>query len=160
MVCVNFNKLARRMQMCWYNWTVCPEQLIQKPIPMKKLITLFLAATVLASFASAATSFKGKRGLDKQLERIEAALGNTERDLSEQKRGFLERRAEVLELQLEVRAALKTAVSELGEDATEEELKAARQAVREQYKEQFQAMKAERRAEREERKAARETPAG
>lgn len=126
---------------------------------MKKLITLLLAASVLASFASAATSFKGKRGLDKQLERIEAVLGDTERDLSEQKRGFLERRAEVLELQLEVRAALKAAVAELGEEATEEELKAAREGVREQYKEQFQAMKEERRAERADRKASREAAA-
>ncbi len=127
---------------------------------MKKLITLILAATVLASFASAEKSFKGVKGLDKQLERIEAVLGDTERDISEKKRGYLERRAEVLELQLEVRAAMKSAVEELGEEATEEELKAARQAVREEYKEQFQAMKEERRAEREERKAARETPEG
>ncbi|MDQ8181474.1 hypothetical protein [Pelagicoccus sp. SDUM812005] len=124
---------------------------------MKKLITLILTVTVFASLANAATSFRGKRGLDKQLERIEAVLGDTERDLSEQKRAFLERRAEVLELQLEVRASLKAAIEELGEDATQEELKAARQAVREEYKEQFQAMKEERRSEREARRSARET---
>lgn len=127
---------------------------------MKKLITILLAATMVGSLANAATSFRGNRGLDKQLERIEAALGNTERDMSEQKRAFLERRQEVLQLQLEVRDALRTAVSDLGEDATEEEIKAARHAVREQYKEQFTAMKEERRAERDERRAARETPVG
>lgn len=127
---------------------------------MKKLITLILAATVLSSIASAATTFRGKRGLDKQLERIEAVLGDTERDLSEQKRAFLERRAEVLELQVEVRAALRAAVAELGDDATKGELKAAHQAVREQYKEQFTALKEERRAERDERRGARETVEG
>ncbi len=127
---------------------------------MKKLITLILAATVLSSFASAGTTFRGKRGLDKQLERVQAVLGDTERDLSEQKRAFLERKAEVLELQVEVRTALRAAIAELGEDATQEEIQAARHAVREQYKDQFAAMKEERRAEREARRAARETPVG
>lgn len=127
---------------------------------MKKIVTLLLTVTVFASLANAASSFRGKRGLDKQLERIEAVLGDTERDLTNKKRAYLERRAEVLELQLEVRKSLRDAVSDLGEDATEEELKAARQAVREEYKEQFQAMKAERRADREARLAARETAEG
>ncbi|MBD5781337.1 hypothetical protein IEN85_17685 [Pelagicoccus sp. NFK12] len=124
---------------------------------MKKLITLLLTVTVFASLANAASTFRGKRGLDKQLERIEAALNDTEREIPEQRRAYLERRAEVLELQLQVRQSLKTAIEELGEDATKEQIHAARQAVREEYKEQFEAMKAERRAEREARRAARDT---
>ncbi len=127
---------------------------------MKKLITLVLVGSVLSSFASAGTSFRGNRGLNQQLDRVQAVLGDAECDLTGQRRAFLERRAEVLELQLEVRAALDDAVAELGEDATLEEIQAARQAVREQYRDQFAAMKEERRAEREARCLAREIPAG
>lgn len=126
---------------------------------MKKLVTLVIAAAAIGSIASAAT-ITSKRGIEKQLTRIEAVLGDTERGLSEQKRAFLQDRQEVLQLQLQVRETMRAAVADLGDAATEEQIKAARQAVREQYKEQFAAIKEQRRAEHKERKSAREAPLG
>lgn len=126
---------------------------------MKKLITLVIAAAAIGSIASGAT-VRNKKGIEKQLTRIEAVLGDTERGLTEQKRAFLQDRQEVLQLQLQVRDAVRAAVADLGADATEEQIKAARQAVREQYKEQFAAIKEQRRAAHKERKSARETPVG
>lgn len=124
---------------------------------MKKLITLIVALSALASLSTAAP-FRGGSygGLEKQLERIDAVLGKTDSDLSERKRAFLANRQEMLTLQLEVRDAMRDALAD-HENLSREEIEAAREEVRNQYRERFETFKEERRTERRERMGPRGT---
>ncbi len=99
------------------------------------------------------------RRLDKQLERIEAVLEGDISELSERKLAFLESKRDFLNLQIDFRDALRSAISDLGEDATDEQRRAARSDVREQFADQFREFKEARRDKIRERRQAREDAA-
>lgn len=125
---------------------------------MKKLITCIIAIVAATSIATAAGPRKAKslEKLGNQLERITNFLDEKGDEIAEGKKSALEHRASILELQIEVRAAVRAALAELDEDATKEEVREAVHAARVQFKDQFQALKEERRALRAERRANRE----
>lgn len=125
---------------------------------MKKLITFIIAFAAAASIATAAGPRHGKslEKLGNQLDRISNFLEEKGDEIGEGKKAALEHRASVLDLQIQVREAVREAVGELEEGATREEVKEAVHAVRVQFKDQFQSLKEERRSLREERRANRE----
>lgn len=136
---------------------------------MKKLL-LLLAAFIFSVNYSVAQDDTGdepaerperprNRGLDRQLERIEAVLGGDTSEISDRKLAFLESKRDFLNLQIDFRDALRSAISDLGEDATEEERLEAKGAVREQFADQFREFKEARRDRIRERRQAREDAA-
>ncbi len=139
---------------------------------MKKLLLLLAAFTFSVNYSVAQDDTGDEpverpdrperikdRRLDKQLERIEAILDGDTSELSDRKLAFLESKKEFLNLQIDFRDALRSAVSDLGEDATEEERRAARGEVREQFADQFREFKEARRDRIRERRQAREDAA-
>ena len=68
---------------------------------------------------------------------------------------ILNERKEMLELQVQIRDALRAAIHDLGEAATDEQREEARRAIREEFAGQFRELKDARRAVREERREAR-----
>lgn len=113
---------------------------------MKKYIAVLLALAVTSTvgFAQGDDIERPKRhGLDRIIIRVQEALENVEPD--SRREAFLERRLEFLSLQLEIRAALRAAIAELGENATDEEREAARDNVRDQFSEEIDAIKDARR---------------
>ena len=93
------------------------------------------------------------------LDRINAALEERE-GLSEKKIAYLEQRRDLLSFQLEMRTALRAALSELADDATKEERKAAVRSVREQFTEDLEGIKQKRRQFMKSRRANRDSGEG
>ena len=93
------------------------------------------------------------------LDRINAALEERE-GLSEKKIAYLEQRRALLSFQLEMRTALRAALSELADDATKEERKAAVRSVREQFTEDLEGIKQKRRQFMKRRRANRDSGEG
>ena len=93
------------------------------------------------------------------IDRINAALEDTT-GLSERRIAYLEQRRDLLGVQLEMKTALRAALSELADDATEEERKAAVQSVREQFAEDLEGIKQARREFMKRRRANRDSGEG
>ncbi len=93
------------------------------------------------------------------LDRINADLEDRE-GLSDKKIAYLEQRRDLLGFQIEMRTALRAAMSELADDATKEERKAAVQSVREQFAEDLEGFKQKRSKFMKRRRANRDSGEG
>ena len=110
-----------------------------------KYLTILLALAAISTSALAQTDRPERPDsprTDALIERIKNAL---EGDLSDRRKAYLEHRLGYIELHSDIREALRSAIGELGEDATDEERKAARDSVRDQFSDQLQAIKEARR---------------
>ncbi len=110
-----------------------------------KYLTILLALAALTTSTFAQDDLRervDRPRADALIERIKNAL---EGDLSERRKAYLEHRLAYLELHVDMRQALRDAIGELGEDATDEERMAARHDVRDQFSDQLQEIKDARR---------------
>jgi len=117
-----------------------------------KYLTLLLALAALSTSTFAQTDLR-ERVRDRagaQIERIKNAL---EGDLSDRKKAYLEHRLAYLELHVDMRQALRLAISDLGADATAEQRMAARVEVRDQFSEELAQIKDARRELAKKRRA-------
>ncbi len=123
-----------------------------KKTTMKYLtVLLAIAAISTSAFAQIDRPERPERPrTDALIERIKNAL---EGDLSDRKKAYLEHRLAYLELHVDMRQALRDAIGELGEEATDEERKAARDSVRDQFSDQLQEVKDQRREIAKKRRA-------
>ena len=119
---------------------------------MKSLsILLAIAAISTSAFAKRERPERPERPrTEAVIERIKNAL---EGDLSDRKKAYLEHRLAYLELHGDMRQALRDAIGDLAEDATDEERKAARNSVREQFSDQLKSVKDQRREISKKRRA-------
>lgn len=120
-----------------------------------KYLTLLLAVAAISTSMFAQTHRPDRPDrprTDALIERIKNAL---EGDLSDRKKAYLEHRLAYIELHADIREALRSAIGELGEDATDEQRKAARDAVRDQFSDQLQTIKDARRDAVKKRRAKR-----
>ncbi|MEM9160039.1 MAG: hypothetical protein AAGB46_13420 [Verrucomicrobiota bacterium] len=120
---------------------------------MKKLVLLVIAFAISGSFAFGQERERRLPDIDKQLERIENALADE--DISDRKKAFLEDKKELLTLQQSFRDAVRAAVEDLGEEATVDDIRAAKRGVREDFADDFRAYKESRREAARERREAR-----
>ena len=130
---------------------------------MKKYLLSIIALGILSSAAFAEFERpRIKRDLATILERIQGILDDDEArsELSDRRIAYLEQRRDLLGVQLEMRTALRAALSELADDATEEERKAALQSVREQFAEDLEGIKQARRDFMKRRRANRDSGEG
>ena len=130
---------------------------------MKKYLLSIIALGILSSAAFAEFERpRIKRDLATILERIQGILEDDEArsELSDRRIAYLEQRRDLLGVQLEMRTALRAALSELADDATEEERKAALQSVREQFAEDLEGIKQARRDFMKRRRANRDSGEG
>lgn len=107
-----------------------------------KYLTILLALAAISTSAFAQIDRPERPRTDALIERIKNAL---EGDLSERRKAYLEHRLAYIELHSDIREALRNAIGDLGEDATDEERKAARDSVRDQFSDQLQEIKEARR---------------
>ena len=126
---------------------------------MKKYLLSLIAFGILSSAAFAEIERPRMKRLDTMIDRINAALEDTT-GLSERRIAYLEQRRDLLGVQLEMKTALRAALSELADDATEEERKAAVQSVREQFAEDLEGIKQARREFMKRRRANRDSGEG
>lgn len=118
-----------------------------------KYLTILLALAALSTSTFAQDSLRDRverPRTDALIERIKNALDG---DLSDRKKAYLEHRLAYLELHVDMRQALRDAIGDLGEDASDEERKAARDGVREQFSDQLQEIKNARREIAKKRRA-------
>lgn len=130
---------------------------------MKKYLLSIIALGILSSAAFAEFERpRMKRDLATILERIQGILDDDEArsELSDRRIAYLEQRRDLLGVQQEMRTALRAALSELADDATEEERKAAVQSVREQFAEDLEGIKQARRDFMKRRRANRDSGEG
>ena len=130
---------------------------------MKKYLLSIIALGILSSAAFAEFERpRMKRDLATILERIQGILDDDEArsELSDRRIAYLEQRRDLLGVQLEMRTASRAALSELADDATEEERKAAVQSVREQFAEDLEGIKQARRDFMKRRRANRDSGEG
>ncbi len=105
-------------------------------------LLLALAAISTSTFADLNLPERDRDRAGALIERIKNAL---EGDLSDRKKAYLEHRLAYLELHVDMRQALRVAISELGADATNEQKMAARVEVRDQFAEALAEIKVARR---------------
>ncbi len=118
-----------------------------------KYLTILLALAALSTSTFAQDNLRDRierPRTDALIERIKNALDG---DLSDRKKAYLEHRLAYLELHVDMRQALRDAIVDLGEDATDEERMAARDGVREQFSDQLQEIKDARREIAKKRRA-------
>ena len=113
---------------------------------MKKYLLSLIAFGILSSAAFAEIEHKrpSMKRLDSMIERLDEALLNKE-GLSDRKIAYLEQRRELLGFKLEMKTALRAALSTLADDATEQERKDVVQGVRDQFAEDLAGIKQARR---------------
>ena len=125
-----------------------------------KYLSSLLIALIFASGVASAIGDRPERErprVDAIIDRIQDAL---EGDLSDRRRAYLEHRLAYLELHSDIRAAMREAFAELGQDATKEQRQEAAAAVREQYSDQLQDLKEARRDAMRQRRGNRGDDAG
>jgi len=126
---------------------------------MKKYLLSLIAFGILSSAAFAKIERPKMKRQEAMLDRINAALEDRE-GLSDKKIAYLEQRRDLLGFQIEMRTALRAALSELADDATKEERKAAARSVREQFAEDLEGIKQKRRQFMKRRRANRDSGEG
>ncbi len=110
-----------------------------------KYLSVLIAFVIATSASFAQEDLRDgleRPAVDTVIERIKAAL---EGDLSDRRKAYLEHRLAYIELHAEIRAALRVAIADLGEDATRDERKEAHLAIRDQFSDQMHAIKDARR---------------
>lgn len=128
---------------------------------MKKYLLSLIALGLLSTAVSAEIERpRMKRDLSTMIERIESILADEDNGLTERRIAYLEQRRDLLGVQLEMRTALRAALSELAADATGEERKAVVQRVREQFAEDLVGIKQARRDFMKRRRANRDSGEG
>lgn len=118
-----------------------------------KYLTILLALAALSTSTFAQDSLRDRierPRTDALIERIKNAL---EGDLSDRKKAYLEHRLAYLELHVEMRQALRDAIGDLREDATEQERMDARERVRAAFATQLEEIKDARREIAKKRRA-------
>ena len=134
------------------------EPIRTKPPSTIKVKTMKFLSVILVIAAISTSAFAKKERPERPerpragavIERIKNAL---EGDLSDRKKAYLEHRLAYLELHVDMRQALRDAIGDLAEDATDEERKAARNSVREQFSDQLKSVKDQRREISKKRRA-------
>lgn len=126
---------------------------------MKKYLLSLFAFGILSSAAFAKIERPKMNRQEAMLDRINAALEERE-GLSDKKIAYLEQRRDLLGFQIEMRIACRAALSELADDATKEERKAALRSVREQFAEDLEGIKQKRRQFMKSRRANRDSGEG